>query len=124
MWATATPILRDWMRERTSVRTLARELRARVPGLMEAVRGLPGLLGLLVEREQTRLQPPAAAPEVGELRAALERSARRREAATLGAALLLGGLVWLAVSREPAWVGWGLLVAGTAAVVYGLWRAS
>jgi len=124
VWATATPILRDWMRERTSVRTLARELRARVPGLMEAVRGLPGLLGLLVEREHTRLQPPAPAPEVSELRAALERSARRREAATLGAALLLGGLVWLAVAREPAWVGWGLLIAGTAGVIYGLWRAS
>jgi ubiquinone biosynthesis protein len=124
VWATATPILRDWMRERTSVRTLARELRARVPGLVEAVRGLPGLLGLLLEREQTRLQPPAPAPEVSELRAALERSARRREAATLGAALLLGGLVWLAVAREPAWVGWGLLIAGTAGVIYGLWRAS
>jgi ubiquinone biosynthesis protein len=124
VWATATPILRDWMRERTSVRTLARELRAGVPGLMEAVRGLPGLLSLLVEREHTRLQPPAAAPEVSELRAALERSTRRREAATLGAALLFGGLVWLAVARDPAWVGWGLVVGGTAAVIHGLWRAS
>ena len=124
VWATATPILRDWMRERTSVRTLARELRARVPGLMEAVRGLPGLLGLLVEREHTRLQPPAPAPEVSELRAALERSTHRRQAVTLGAALLLGGLVWLAVARDPAWVGWGLLVAGTTCVIYGLWRAS
>ena len=43
---------------------------------------------------------------------------------TLGAALLLGGLVWLAVARDPAWVGWGLLVAGTTCVIYGLWRAS
>jgi len=124
VWATATPILRDWMRERTSVRTLARELRARVPGLMEAVRGLPGLLGLLVEREHARLQPPAPAPEMSELRAALERSTHRRQAVTLGAALLLGGLVWLAVARDPAWVGWGLLVAGTTCVIYGLWRAS
>ena len=42
----------------------------------------------------------------------------------VGAALLLGALVWLAVARDPAWLGWGLLTSGAAAVLYGLWRAS
>ena len=124
IWATATPILREWMRERTSLRALARELRARTPRLMEAARGLPALLGRLLERELAGVRAPAPAADTLELRSALARAARRRDAVTLGAALLLGGLVWLAVAREPAWVGWGLLVAGAAGVVYGLWRSN
>jgi ubiquinone biosynthesis protein len=124
VWSTATPILREWMRERTSVRAVVRGLRAHVPELMEAARALPSLLGMLVEREHARLAPPQPSPELGELRAELERATRRREAATLGAALLLGGLVWLALARDPAWIGWGLLAAGVAAIAFGLWRAS
>jgi ubiquinone biosynthesis protein len=124
VWSTATPILRQWMRERTSVRSLARGLRARVPELIEAARGLPALLTALIEREQAPLQPPVAAPDSGELRATLERGARRRDAATVGAALLLGGLVWLATAHDPAWLGWTLLAAGAVAIVYGLWRSS
>jgi ubiquinone biosynthesis protein len=123
VWATATPILREWMRERTSVRALVRELRARLPGLMEAARGLPVLLGGVIERELSGGRSPAPAADTLELRAALAHAARRRDAVTLGAALLLGALVWLAVAREPAWIGWGLLAAGAAGVVYGLWRS-
>jgi len=37
---------------------------------------------------------------------------------------LLGGLVWLALARDPAWLGWTLLTAGAVAILYGLWRAS
>ena len=122
VWSTATPILREWMRERTSVRALARGLRTRVPELIEAAQALPALLGGLLERERARLQPPAAAPDAAELRVELERAARRRDAVIVGAALLLGALVWLAVARDPAWLGWGLLTAGAAAVLYGRWR--
>jgi len=42
----------------------------------------------------------------------------------LAAALLLGALVWLAVGRSPAWLGWALLAAGAAGVVYAQWRSS
>jgi ubiquinone biosynthesis protein len=124
VWNTATPILREWMRERTSMRALARGWRARVPELIEAALGVPALLNALIEREHARLLPAAPAADASELRAALERAARRRDAATLGAALLLGGLVWLAVARDPAWLGWALLAAGAAAIVYGLWRSN
>jgi ubiquinone biosynthesis protein len=124
VWNTATPILREWMRERTSLRTVARGLRAHVPELIEAARGVPALLTALIAREYARLQPPAAAPDTGELRGAPERTARRRDATTVGAALLLGALVWLAMTRDPAWLGWALLAAGAVAIVYGLWRSS
>jgi ubiquinone biosynthesis protein len=124
VWSTATPILREWMRERTSVRMLARGLRAHVPEFIGAARGLPALLTALIGREYARLQPPVTAPDANELHAALERAAQRRHAATVGAALLLGSLVWLALAREPAWLGWMLLAAGATAILYGLWRSS
>jgi len=124
VWSTATPILREWMRERTSVRTLARGLRTHIPELIEAVRGVPALFTALIQREYARSQAPAAAPHADELRAALERGARRRDAAIVGGALLLGGLVWLALAHDPAWLGWTLLAAGAVAILYGLWRAN
>jgi ubiquinone biosynthesis protein len=123
IWSTATPILREWMRERTSVRAFARELRVRAPEMIEAARGLPALLAATVRRVTgEEPPPPAAAPELAELRAEIRAAARRRDAVTLGAALLAGGLVWLAVARTPHWPGWALLALGLTQVLYGLWR--
>jgi ubiquinone biosynthesis protein len=124
IWSTATPILREWMRERTSVRALVRELRQRAPEMIAAARGLPTLLTAAAQRAQQQLQPaaPAAAPELAELRAEMRAAERRRDAVTLGAALLAGGLVWLAVARAPLWPGWALLAVGLAQLLYGLWR--
>jgi len=127
IWSTASPILREWMRERTSVRGLLREARAQLPELLEAARGLPALLNALLARAP-RASRPAAAQDPRELELLLREAARRREAGrrrdaiTLGAALLFAGLVWLAVARSPAWLGWVLLAAGLAPSLYGLWR--
>jgi ubiquinone biosynthesis protein len=120
IWSTASPILREWMGERTSVRALVRSLRTQAPELMTAARGLPLLLQRLVRA------PPAAAAnaaaEVRELRAELRAQQRQRNAVTLGALLFLAGFGWLALAREPAWLGWGLLAAAAAKLLYGLWR--
>src|SRR5580700_916145 len=71
IWSTASPILREWMRERTSVRALVHELRTRAPELIAAARGLPALLQGVVQRQAgvARTQTPAA--EISELRAEL-----------------------------------------------------
>jgi ubiquinone biosynthesis protein len=116
IWNTASPILREWMRERTSVGALVRSLRAQAPELMSAARSLP----LLLQRLQRPPQPqPSAALQLAELRRQLLLMARRRDAVTLGAVLLLGGCVWLALQRGHAWLGWALLAAGVAKLVYG-----
>jgi ubiquinone biosynthesis protein len=116
IWNTASPILREWMRERTSVGALVRSLRAQAPELMSAARNLP----LLLQRLQRPPQPqPSAALQLAELRRQLLLMARRRDAVTLGAVLLLGGCVWLALQRGHAWLGWALLAAGVAKLVYG-----
>jgi len=122
IWSTASPILREWMRERSSVRALLQNARAHLPELLEAARSLPALLNALVERAHRPSRPPAAAAEPRALEAQLREAGRRRDAVTLGVALLVAGLVWLAVARSPAWLGWALLAAGLAPSLYGLWR--
>jgi ubiquinone biosynthesis protein len=121
IWSTASPILREWMRERTSVRGFVHELRARAPELLELARSLPQLARALLQREPApRAAPPAA--ELEQLRAEVRAAGRRRDAVTLAAALLFGGLVWLAGAHRPQWPGWLLLGAGLAQLAYGLWR--
>jgi len=122
IWSTASPILREWMRERSSVRALLQNARAHLPELLEAARSLPALLNALVERAHRPSRAPAPALDLRELEARRREAGRRRDAVTLGAALLLAGLVWLAVARNPAWLGWALLVAGLAPSLYGLRR--
>ena len=87
-----------------------------------AIVGLPGLLNAVVRREYGARRARAVAPELAELRAEMRAAGRRRDAVTVGAALLLGGLVWLGVARGPDWLGWVLLAAGVAKIAYGLWR--
>src|SRR6185437_10791315 len=125
IWNTASPILREWMRERTSVRSLVRELRARAPELIEAARALPAALQQLARRGSLPPPPPPPPATVAELEARrqeLRAARRRRDAVTLGASLLLGGLVWLAAGRAPVWLAWVLLAAGALKLGYGLRR--
>jgi ubiquinone biosynthesis protein len=119
IWSTATPILREWMRERTSVRALFASLRRETPELMALARNLPAILQRLLSAP-----PRASGPAEGvrELRAELRRAARRRDAVTLAAVLLTAGFVWLALARPPQWLAWALLAAGGAKLLYGLWR--
>jgi ubiquinone biosynthesis protein len=121
IWNTASPILRQWMRERVSVRALLRDMRAHAPEIIETARELPLLLHTLVQRER-RPRPPAAAVEIAALREEMRAAGRRREILVLGAALLFGGLVWLAAGRSPAWLGWALLATGVVKLLYALWR--
>ena len=44
IWKTASPILREWMRERVSLRQTVTALRQQMPELIEAARALPALL--------------------------------------------------------------------------------
>jgi ubiquinone biosynthesis protein len=122
IWNTASPILREWMRERTSVTALVRSLRTHAPQLMEAARGLPVLLTHLAQRERGGPQAQPQTPDLDELRAQMRSAGRRRDAVTLGAALLLAGMFWLAAGRGYPWLGWALLGAGTVKLLYGLWR--
>jgi ubiquinone biosynthesis protein len=122
IWSTASPILRAWMRERVSVRAMVRELRDHAGEFIAAVRTLPALLQDLSRRAPQGQRISRHSEELRELRAQFERARAGRDAVILGAAALLGGLVWLATGRQPEWLAWALLAAGAVKVLFGLWR--
>jgi ubiquinone biosynthesis protein len=113
IWKTASPILREWMQERVGVRQVFRSLRNQMPELLEAARALPSVLKAAVHRSQGgRFHMEVESPDIEKIRTELGRAGRRRDAVTVGAAILLGGLVWLGVNGTGAWPGWLLTVAG------------
>ena len=112
VWHTAAPILREWMRERMSLRHILHNLRTQLPELIEAARILPGVLkGALQKAEGGMLRMLVETPAVELLHAELRRGHRRRDAVILGAAVLLGGIAWLALG-QAAWPGWTLTAVG------------
>jgi ubiquinone biosynthesis protein len=114
IWKTASPILREWMRERVGVRQVLRNLRTQMPELLQAARALPSLLKAAVHRSQGGIfHMQVESPAVEEIRTELRKAGRRRDAVTVGAAILLGGLVWLGVNGTGDWPGWMLTVLGT-----------
>ena len=113
VWHTAAPILREWMRERMGWRQILHGLRTQLPELIEAARVLPAILKGVVQRaEGGMLRMLVETPAVELLHAELRRGHRRRDAVILGAAALLGGIVWLALGHT-AWPGWTLTALGT-----------
>jgi ubiquinone biosynthesis protein len=117
IWQTAAPILREWMQERISGAAMIGNLRREIPEILEAARALPPLLRGAVQRAQDgtlRLQVESRHLDANmeSLRRSIEASDRRRNRVTLGAVLLGGGLLWMAVGQHPDWVGWTLTGVG------------
>jgi len=117
LWKTAQPILREWAADRLSGRNLAAQLRRQLPDLSEAVRMLPQVLQQAVQQASDgNFRVSVDQPGIEQLRAELRADARRRDLTIVGAATLLGGLVWLAVSLNP-WPGAVLCAGGAIAVL-------
>ncbi|MBV9345221.1 MAG: ubiquinone biosynthesis regulatory protein kinase UbiB [Gammaproteobacteria bacterium] len=122
IWSTASPILREWMHERTSVRTLLATLRRNAPALLAAAERLP------LRLERSLRTPPGtetaalATVELAALRRELRRGAWRRELGSLGAVLLLLAGLWVLAHRQPLWPAWLGLSAALALLLAGLRR--
>ncbi len=114
IWTTATPILREWMRERVSVRRLVKHLWRQLPDVVESLQSLPALL----KESVRRVHEPETHPEVTalkELRETVRATARRRDAVSGASAVLFAGLVWLAFDTA-GWPGWVLTGCGAIAL--------
>jgi hypothetical protein len=61
----------------------------------------------------------ADSTELTALKAELAASGKRNDTVMVGSVLLLGGLVWLALTAGFAWPGWLLVVLGAGAIVFG-----
>ena len=113
IWQTASPILRQWMRERLSLRQVLRDLRRQVPELLEVARTMPTLLKGAVQRARGgRLRMEVTLAELEALKEEIRRNSQRRDAIAVGTTLLFGGLLWVGLAGGEGWPGWTLLVVG------------
>jgi ubiquinone biosynthesis protein len=113
IWKTASPILREWMREKHHPFNVAKRMWKKMPELLQALEAAP---------DAVRLNLVAAAqPKPSQ--AAFASDAHRREAEGRAhgggshiapALVLLAGVVALGVERIPAGLGWATAIAGCA----------
>jgi len=123
IFKTAGPIMRDWVREKMSGRALLENARAQLPEILTSLQSLAPLVRSAVQRAQDgRLRLAVEAPEINALRNEIKRTNRRRDKVTIASVVLLGGIVWLALAREPLWAGWGMIGVGVAWLVSELRR--
>ena len=125
IWKTAAPVLRAWQRERLGPRAILRELRRGLPDVLEVMKALPTLAKGLIERAQDNAPGPVAepaAPAAPHAQPPPQHQRRRLEFSLIGAALLLGGILWLGLRVEPQWLGGALAVGGLALMGSVSWR--
>ena len=122
IWQTASPILREWMRERLSVRQVLKDLRRQLPELIEVARSMPTLLKGAVQRSRGgRLRVDITSAELDALREEIRRAERHRSIMPIGTAILFAGLLWLGVDGFRNWAGWIFSALGAAWIVFA-WR--
>jgi ubiquinone biosynthesis protein len=113
IWQTATPVLRRWMRERVSPRTVLRELRRGFPDALDVIKALPQLARRAVEQAQDgKLRVPVDTQALDELRGALIEQRRRSDRILIGSVLLLGAVLWFGLRLYPRWFGLLIGIAG------------
>jgi len=123
IFKTAGPIMRDWVREKVSARTVMEKARQQIPEIISSLQTLAPLVRSAVQRAQDgRLRLAVEAPEINALRNEIKRTNKRRDRITIAAVVLLGGIVWLAVGREPAWAGWTLAGVGATWLLWSIRR--
>ena len=113
LWRTALPILRDWMRERASPRTVISSMREHWPDIAEAIKVLPVIARRAIRRAYDEtLVVRTESESLEKLRAELRRERRRSDAVVASGVVFLGGVVWISLATRPAWIGWVLVVGG------------
>ncbi|HEU4487267.1 MAG TPA: ubiquinone biosynthesis regulatory protein kinase UbiB [Povalibacter sp.] len=119
LWETAQPLLRQWMRERYSLRSMIKQTRKQLPGLVDAMRKAPQLIQQVTQRAADgRLSVPVASKDLEVLRQEIRNDARRRDMTVVAAIVLLGGIFWFALHRDPLWPGFMMVIASAAALWY------
>ena len=118
IWNTASPILREWMREKHHPLNVAKRLWKQMPELLQALEAAP----VALRRHLTAAaEPRAPAPFAAEADRRLSGGRESGVGHIAPALVLLAGMVALAAPRVPAVLGW-LLAAAGAAWLLQTWR--
>ena len=108
LWETAKPFLDRWMREQLGTRALLREIGRQAPRWGETLPALPGLAYETLKLARAgEIEVRMRSEEFVRLRAEIHRASRRTVLALIGAALLIGGSVILALGGEQRASWWG-----------------
>jgi len=111
LWKTAKPVLEQWMRERHDPRTRFKQLVEAWPEISDDLAMLPHVLHRALRRIDAE---DAAARRLRRAPLVVERRGARLEQLVVGAAILIGGVLWSGLASPP-WIGW--LGAGLGLVV-------
>jgi len=123
LWKTAQPVLRQWLRERTSPRAVLKRMRTHLPDTIEALKQLPQILQTAVrDASEGRLRLQVEDPGIAVLRGELRRAHWRRDIAVASGVLWLSGLIWLSSMPVHRWLGWAQM--GAAIVLFVWYRSS
>jgi ubiquinone biosynthesis protein len=122
LWKTAQPLLRQWMAERWSLRATLGELRKELPDFVQSLRQVPRVIQRTIERaNEDSLRLHVESQNLEALRQEIREDGRRRDRTLVLAAAILGGILWIAIGRDPSWPGYAL-VAGSAVLLFWLRR--
>ena len=110
LWKTAQPVLREWMKERTSPRTIFKEIRAHWPDALLTLRQIPQIVQTSI-RAAAEGTAPAVDRELARLRAEMRAAALRRDLWLAAGILWLSGLIWLALVTQYRWFGAAQMIA-------------
>jgi ubiquinone biosynthesis protein len=116
IWQTASPVLRRWMRERLSPRTIIRELQRGWPDVLEILKVAPPLAKRALEQLQDgELRHRIDTSAIDQLRCEFAEQSRRGDRIIIGSALNVGAVLWFGLRLNPGWIGIVLAVLGAAA---------
>jgi ubiquinone biosynthesis protein len=110
LWKTAQPVLREWMKERVSLRTIFKEIRAHLPDALLTLRQIPQIVQTSV-REAAEGGGSAVDRELAALRAEMRAAGLRRDLWLATGILWLSGLIWLALLTQYRWFGAAQMIA-------------
>ncbi|MEE4376390.1 MAG: ubiquinone biosynthesis regulatory protein kinase UbiB [Candidatus Competibacteraceae bacterium] len=98
LWQTAKPFLEDWMKERIGPRALADRLKVHLPRWADQFPELPDILqGLLRQASRGEIVVRLQQDDWHQIRQEIRHANRRSFHAVLGAALLIGAVLMLAL---------------------------
>ena len=101
LWQTAKPFLERWMQDQLGSRALLRELKNQVPRWGETLPALPGLAHEVLRQARSgKLKVETSSTELRRLRRDIRRANQRTLLGIVGASLILGAVVLLAVEGQ------------------------
>ena len=111
LWKTARPVLAQWMRERTSPRTILKQIRTHLPDALMVLRQVPGIVQTRVRKAAEGIPPAVEPVGLAQMREETHRATARRDRLVIAGILWLSGMIWIAIATRYPWLGWMQMLA-------------